>query len=364
MIKMCDWISRKRKEVMAGQEEGSLCYGLIACRMGVDNASPGYNYVTDTLFCTAMEAAVKALRAAGMTDEAARVQKECDAYRQDIERSMRRSVIEFDGMKALPILPETHGYLNKTHKHQKKAGYSGAGYYSLFASIVLETKFLPASDERFRLISELMEQRNGLLLGMCQFGSDSDDRYHGEIDHAFTYGYWMNCLERGEVERVLLGFYGSMAYGMSRGTWSGVELTNILTGENWRTLPHLRSGTQQLRLLRNMLVREQGDRLILAQAAPQHWLTGGKQVSVLDAPTHFGKVSYTIDSHVNEGRIAVKLDPPKRKPPKTIVLHLRHPDGAKIRGVSVDGRPAKQFGDGALILEELVRPAEIEVHYH
>ncbi len=364
MIKMCDWIIKKRKEAKAGQEEGSLCYGLIACRMGVDNANAGYNFVTDTLFCTAMEAAVKALWATGMTDEAARVQKECDAYRQGIERSMRRSVIEHDGMKALPILPETHGYLNKTHQHQKKAGYSGAGYYSLFASIVLETKFLPASDERFRLISELMERRHGLLLGMCLFGSDLDDHYHGLIDHAFTYGYWINCLERGEIERVLLGFYGSLAYGMSRGTWSGVELTNILTGNNWPTLPHLRSGTQQLRLLRNMLVREDGDRLVLAQAAPQHWLADGKRVAVLDAPTHFGKVSYTIDSHADQGRIAVKLDPPGRTPAKAIVLHLRHPDGAKIKSVSVDGKPVEQFGDGTVTLQGLVRPARIEVRYH
>ena len=277
---------------------------------------------------------------------------------------MDRCVAEHDGMKILPVMPKTHKYLKRAAyvpggKKIAEPGQdcSGHGYYGLFASILLETQFLPASDERFRLIPELMERRDGLLMGMCAFGAK------GGIDHAFTYGYWMNCLERDEVERVLLGFYGSMAYGMSRGTWAGVECTNMSTGSNARTLPHLRSGTQQLRLLRNMLVREQGDRLILAQAVPQHWLTDGKQTAVLDAPTHFGKVSYTIESHVDQGRIAVTLDPPKRTPPKAIVLHLRHPDGAKIRGVSVDGKPAEQFGGGAIILEGLVRPARIEVRY-
>ena len=173
----------------------------------------------------------------------------------------------------------------------------------------------------------------------------------------------MNCLERGEVERVLLGFYGTLAYGMSRGTWAGVECTNMITGVNGYTLPHLRSGTQQLRLLRNMLVREDGDRLVLAQAAPQHWLADGKQVAVLNAPTHFGKVSYTIDSHAEQGRIAVKLDPPTRKPPETIVLHLRHPERAKIEGVVVDGKPVETFNEGTVTLEGLVQPAEIEVRY-
>jgi len=173
----------------------------------------------------------------------------------------------------------------------------------------------------------------------------------------------MNCLERDEVERVLLGFYRTLAYGMSRGTWAGVQCTNMISGANGYTLPHLRSGTQQLRLLRNMLVREDGDRLILAQAAPQHWLAEGKQVAVLDAPTHFGKVSYTIDSHSDQGRIAVKLDPPGRTPPEDIVLHLRHPERAKIKGVSVDGKPTDRFGDGTVILEGLDRPAKIEVRY-
>ncbi|NQT11118.1 MAG: hypothetical protein HQ582_00115 [Planctomycetes bacterium] len=364
MIKMCDWIIRKRNESKAEQAEDSVVYGLISSRVGVDNPGTDYSYVTATSLCVGMEAAARSLRALGMTDEAARIQKESEAYRQDIERSMGRAVTEHNGIKVLPVMPQTHKYLKRAAytpggKEDAAPGRecSGHGYYGLFGSIVLETRFLPATDERFGLIPELLERRDGLLMSMCAFGRE------GGIDHAFTYGYWMNCLERGEVERVLLGFYGSLAYGMSRGTWAGVECTNMVSGGNARTLPHLRSGTQQLRLLRNMLVREDGDRLILAQAAPQHWLADGKQVAVLDAPTHFGKVSYTIDSHADKGWIDVKLDPPKRRPPEMVVLHLRHPEGARIKGVSVDGKPAKQFGDGVVRLEGLVRPARIEVRY-
>jgi hypothetical protein len=364
IVKMCDWIIRQRKEAKATQEEDSVCYGLILSNVGVDNPGADYSYVTDASLCVGMEAAARSLRAAGRTDEAARIEQESDAYRQDIVRSMRRAVTEHHGMKILPVMPETHKYLKRAayvpggkKDAEPGQGYSGHGYYSLFASILLETKFLPASDERFRLIPELLERRDGLLMGMCAFGGK------GGIDHAFTYGYWMNCLERNEVERVLLGFYGSLAYGMSRGTWAGVECTDMSTGANQATLPHLRSGTQQLRLLRNMLVREEGNRLILAQAVPQHWLADGKQVAVRDAPTHFGKVSYTIDSHVARGSIAVKLDPPARTAPEAIVLHLRHPERAKIVSVSIDGKPADRCDDGTVTLEGVVRPARIEVRY-
>ena len=362
MVRMCDWIIDQREAAKAEQEKDSLCCGMIKSKLGVDNRGVYYSYVTDMALCVGMEAAAEALRTLGMKDDVARIERECVAYRQDIKRSMDRAVTEHDGMRILPIMPDTHKYLKRAvytaHKDAPPGkGYTGHGYYSLFACMGLETGFLPAADERFRLITDLLERRNGLEMGMCAFGAK------GGIDHAFTYGYWMNCLERGEVERVLLGFYGSLAYGMSRGTWAGVECTNMSTGANAGTLPHLRSGTQQLRLLRNMLVREEGDRLVLAQAVPQHWLADGKQVAVLDAPTHFGKVSYTIDSHADQGRIAVRLDPPVRTPPEAIVLHLRHPERAKIEGVSVDGKPAGRFGDGAVILEGLVRPARIEVRY-
>ena len=362
MVRMCDWIINQRKTNTTEQEKDSLCYGLIKSKLGVDNPGTYYSFVTDSALCVGMEATVRVLRTLDMNDDAARIEKESLSYRQDIMRSMDRAVTEHKGMKILPVMPDTHKYLKRAlyTAHQEAApgeGYTGHGYYSLFASILLETKFLSASDDRFRLITELLERRNGLEMGMCAFGAK------GGIDHAFTYGYWMNCLERGEIERVLLGFYGSLAYGMSRGTWAGVECTNMVTGSNARTLPHLRSGTQQLRLLRNMLVREEGSRLILAQAVPQHWLADGKQVAVLDAPTHFGQVSYTIDSHAAQGTIAVSVDPPKRTSPEAIVLHLRHPDRAKIKSVSVDGKPAKRFEDGAVILEGLNGPASIEVRY-
>ena len=362
MVKMCDWIINQRNSAKAKQEKDSMCYGLMKSRLGVDNSGAYYSYVTDTALCVGLEAAVGVLRALEMNDEAARIEKESLAYRQDIERSMDRAVTEHEGMRILPVMPDTHKYLKRAvyTAHQEAApgkGYTGHGYYSLFSCMALETKFLPASDERFRLITELLERRNGLEMGMCAFGAK------GGIDHAFTYGYWMNCLERGEVERVLLGFYGSLAYGMSRGTWSGVECTNMVSGSNGSTLPHLRSSTQQLRLLRNMLVREQADRLLLAQAVPQHWLTDGKQVKVENAPTHFGKVSYTIDSHIDEGRISIKLDPPRRKPPTEIVLHLRHPARKPIKAATVNGVPIKQSGNNTVTLRHVKGQATVDIRY-
>ena len=122
---------------------------------------------------------------------------------------------------------------------------------------------------------------------MCEF--------HGGIDHAYTFGYLNNALKRDEVNKALLGFWSFLAFGMTRDTYSPVEVTMIDTGENQYTLPHLYSCTEQLRLLRNLLLREDGDVLWIGQGIPREWLENGKHVAVNSATTTFGDVTYRID---------------------------------------------------------------------
>ena len=94
---------------------------------------------------------------------------------------------------------------------------------------------------------------------------------------------------------------------------------------------------------RVMLVTEKGDELWLAPFVTNNWLRDGMRISVGQAPTRFGAVSYRIDSHAAQGFIEAAIDPPRRAPPKTIVLRLRHPEGKPIRSVTVDGRAHAQF---------------------
>jgi len=200
-----------------------------------------------------------------------------------------------------------------------------------------------------------LEKRGGLCAGTCTF--------FNYIDHGFTYGYWLHSLKRGEPKKAILGLYGSMAYGMSRSTYSGVECTMIEDGVNASTLPHLRSGTQQLRLLRMMLVREDGERLILAQAAPQHWFKSGQQVEVNGAPTMFGPLSYTIRSAVDQGRGTGQLTPPRRNPPKEIQIFVRHPEGKPIQHVLAAGKPLASFDAGSVTLRHPSGPMTLELRY-
>jgi hypothetical protein len=92
-----------------------------------------------------------------------------------------------------------------------------------------------------------------------------------------------------------------------------------------------------------MFVTERGDELWLAPFVTNHWLKDGMKVSVRNAPTRFGKVGYTITSHVAEGEIDAVVRLPVNCTAKKVVLRLRHPEGKPMQSVTVQGKPHKDF---------------------
>ena len=349
MIKMSDWIIKKRKESMtpAGTKK-TATYGLIKFSPYCDYQTPSFDYFGDTYCAVGLEKTALALQAAGLKDEARRIGGEASAYRQDILASMDAAVIDRGGFKILPLEPETHRVLKSTN-------YRGGGYYGLIAGCLLENEFLPADDKRAGWVMRFMEEKGGLRLGMAEFD--------GGIDHAYTYGYWLDRLKLDQVKKAILGLYGSLAYGMSRETYAGVEVTHLFTGANESTLPHLYSCSQQLRLLRMMLVREDGADLRIGQAIPRPWLEAGKKIDIRNAPTAFGPVSFTIESHIDRKQIAVNLSAPARETPNNIILRFHHPQGEAIKSVKVDGKPIASFKDDTITLASPRGALKVLVEY-
>jgi hypothetical protein len=337
MVKLVDWIVRKRRESMT--EPGvqrPVTFGLIKFRPYCDHQDPAYDYFGDTYCSAGLQRAAQALTAVGLTEEGSRVSREAASYRRDILASMEAAVVNLAGLPVLPMEPDTHRLL-------KDSQGRGGGYYGLIASCMLESEFLPAADRQARRVMDFIQKKGGLRLGMAEFA--------GGIDHAYTYGYWLNSLKLDRVRPVILGFYGSLAFGMSRGTYSGVEVTRLFTGDNEPTLPHLYSCTQQLRLLRMMLLREEDESLWVGQAVPGHWLGAGEKIEVLDAPTKYGPVSIIIDSHVDRGEILVDGNFPGGRTPKLVFLRLRHPAGKPIAGITIDGKPSRSYAGDTIRLE-------------
>ena len=120
-----------------------------------------------------------------------------------------------------------------------------------------------------------------------------------------------------------------------------------------------------LERFRNLLVMEDGQDLWLSRATPRAWLEQGKKISVKNAPTHFGPVDYQIVSDVDHGKIAATVTMPSRNAPKEVLLRLRHPQAAPIKGVTVNGRPWTDFDAAKEVirLHDLQGTIQVEAAY-
>jgi len=347
MLAMCNWIITQRKQALAqAASQPAVTKGLIRYKPYADLLHPAADYFSNSYLCRGLAETADVLAQIGMTDEAARLKTESEAYLKDITTSMEAAVFTDNGMKILPAIPDTR-------ELWKESNGSANGYYGLIVPCILETGIPAWNDPKADLLVNAIRNRGGLMLGIS--------RFHDLVDHAYAYGYWMDRLQRDEVKPAILGLYASMAFGMTRDTYSAVECTAIRTGENYWTLPHTFSNTRQLQLLRNMLVREDGDTLWIGQAIPRPWLAPGKRVAIREAPTQFGPISCSIESE--RDAITVQLDPPKRTTAKAVQLRLRHFDGHNIASVDSNPKTELTFEKETIVLHDLKNPVQLKVRY-
>jgi hypothetical protein len=343
IIKQANWIIRTRNEA----PKNGITQGLIKFRPYNDYLMPTFNYFGNVKCALGLLDAGEVLEELGIP-EGKEFVNSAQSFRADILASMDASAFVSNGQTLLPMEPDTHRLL-------KLEDYNAGGYYGLTASPLLATGFLAPHDKRATWIVDALEKRGGLLAGLCEF--------NGGIDHAYTFGYLLNELKLGNVRKTILGFWSMFAFGMTRSTYSPVEVTMFKTGENELTLPHLYSCTEQLFLLRSMLLREDGDVLQLGEGIPRDWLSVGRHVAVDSAPTGFGNISYSIDV-TRVGVDRVRILPPSRHPPTEIRLHLRMPNGAVVESIRRLSHTAGiTYAGDVLTFRNLQQPVEVEAHF-
>ncbi len=116
---------------------------------------------------------------------------------------------------------------------------------------------------------------------------------------------------------------------------------------------------------RTMFVTERGTELWLAPLITSNWLKDGQTLAVSNAPTRFGPVGYTIQSHLGDGLICATIQPPVRKAPNRIVLRLRTPDGSSIQSVQVNGKRHHDFDQAGSLLrfKPAHQPLNLEIRF-
>jgi hypothetical protein len=129
------------------------------------------------------------------------------------------------------------------------------------------------------------------------------------------------------------------------------------------TIPHATGASNYCFLLRHMLLHEQGDELHILPAVPDWWLEDGRSISVEQAPTHFGEVSFSLKG--GEKTVEMKWTAPRRKTPRRTVLHLpeslqlaHQPDGIEVASRA---KQTRRWDYPSVIAEyDKIRPQEVD----
>lgn len=160
-------------------------------------------------------------------------------------------------------------------------------------------------------------------------------------------------LLRDEPEAVVRAFYSYLASAFSH---SALEPVEHRWGNGEYFGPPSTDGAW-FELYRNMLVQErEDDWLAIAQATPRAWLRDGQVIELERVPTYYGLVSARIESQAAAGVIHADVRLPDRRP-GALRVRFRHPDGARMRSVTVNGREWRDF-DAAGEWVRVTRPTE------
>jgi len=273
---------------------------------------PGKNHIVgyDLWNLRAMLCTADAARTLGKSDEAEKLFAEAKAYRSDIDAAW-----ETTALKHFPPSWEKVG----THWGNTET--------------LWPTELFDRDDSRVAALSRHVREdfAGGFIEGTIQWkGGGNVEAIHPYMGAYTT----MADLIRGDHEQVVEDFYWYLLHSTAANAFpEGIYYKKRMAWSH--TIPHVTGACNYAIMLRHMLVHEAGDELHLLSAVPDWWLGEAKEIRIERLPTHFGEMAMTVRG--TKAGVEVELDPPKRNPPKRIVLALprSRPLVASLQGVEV-----------------------------
>lgn len=267
-----------------------------------------------------------------------------------------------------PFIP--NALLADEPAHDPLTSTRTGSYYDLMCPYIIGSEIFGQGSDREDWLLGYLQNHGGIAMGMPR-SRPFQGEFTGQHGVNPLYGlrYQLALLRRDEREKTLVGFYGHLAQGMTRGTFLGGEGNRFVHGDKYgRSFylpPNSASSAAWLITLRNLLVQDwdldedaKPDTLRLLFAVPRRWLADGQQIRVENAPTMFGPVSCRVKSKLSDGYIEVHVKPPQR-PVKAFLLRAPLPNGWKIVSVESDGKKARLIGRDTINLTGTQKPLTV-----
>lgn len=220
-------------------------------------------------------------------------------------------------------------------------------YWNLVMQSAFGSGWFRAHSATSRGIVRYLQHHGGLLLGVPRtYARTVYGRVPG-VGLAQVYGLGTSrfLADNDGPDQLDLSLYGMLAAAMTSGTYVSGEAVSVppVRGAYARTMfmpPNSGANASFLGTLHELLIHERRGPLgaptglDLAFATPRAWLADGAQIEVRDAPTSFGKVSYSLFR--TGSRIDGQLVLPAHSHAR---LRLRLPAGFRLRRVLVGSTP-------------------------
>ncbi|MGA2848521.1 MAG: hypothetical protein ABSE46_05970 [Terracidiphilus sp.] len=156
------------------------------------------------------------------------------------------------------------------------------------------------------------------------------------LHHYLTIKNTLTEVVRGDQEQAVHELYALLLHTSS--TQAGFEFAILPWGNRDFTdnlAPHGWFAAEYRTLLRNMMVREEGDQLHLLSVVSPEWIGKDKTIAVSGAPTSFGKVEFKL-TQPSAGEAILSLKTEFTAAPREIVVHM--PWFVDVQNATADGK--------------------------
>ena len=363
LLDACDFIIRERQASFAFDNQGNKVshYGLLPPGRLEDNGEWRYWFAVNAYAHKGLKEAARALGDIGHPDSG-RLISEAGKYRDDIRSASIRAMQECPVMKLpdgtwVPHIPSRVGLRGRDWGWITEAGYCAL-------HLVDGDVFDPGEQEITWLLKDLEDN----IFISREFGRAVDvNKYwfsHGGVTiQANLLNNNMAYLRRGEEKHAIRALYNNLGASLYTDLRHFVEHPVVELGHGWGPFYKTPDESNFLSALRNFLVREDCDSLLIGSGLPEEWLKPGRLIKVDDAPTFFGPVSFQIQSDLGNNCIKAKIRPPVRNPAKNILIRIPCPRDWKIEEVVVNNHHKYEINikDKYIILRNSFEPIEMSI---
>lgn len=258
-------------------------------------------------------------------EHGAALEKEAAELHEDILHALAESVLRDRGADFLPaIAGSKEYYYDYPYRSCPEAFDDNRVWCEMMHSGMVPKKYVDMILRDARI-------HNGMKLGI--FGNR--DLVVAFICYSEAYG----LIQHDMIRKMQLFFYAHALHLHTRGTWSAFECVTV-DRDSGRSTGYCPPAQMTMPAITKwMLVFEDplSDAVHLCRATPKAWLANGESISVKDAPTKYGLVSFEIKSLIQDHKVEATLDIPEHC--EETYLRLRLPEKKHIAAVCIDGKP-------------------------